>query len=99
MNNAVRVAMEPLEQRVLLSLSILPVTSLTDTDTSSDTPGTLRYAIKWAVGEADTGQNEVVSFASGLTGTITLGGSALAINNTSGKVTMSYNRKSWMVGG
>lgn len=78
-----RAAIETLEPRILLSAYV--VTSNSDNGVS----GTLRYEIQQAELAANaTGDNEIITFASTVTGTIDLNGSALAIDNTSGEVTI-----------
>jgi predicted outer membrane repeat protein len=75
--------MEALEPRIMLS--VFTVNSLADDGSA----GTLRYEIQAADSNATTTHNsETVVFASGLNGTITLNGNALAIDNSSGSVTI-----------
>jgi len=70
---------ESLEPRVLLS------SSYTVTNTQDSGPGSLRAAIL----NADAGSGiQAITFASTVTGTIALSGSALTIDNTSGTVTI-----------
>src|ERR1700733_6303401 len=74
---------ETLEPRILLS--DFTVTSLADDGSA----GTLRSEILAADSNATaTGNSETVVFLSSLTGTITLNGNALVVDNSSGNVTI-----------
>src|SRR5689334_12409657 len=73
--NVRRLGLECLEHRTVLSTVTLTVSSLADTGS-----GTLRAAITSADGGSST-NSYVIDFASGLTGTITLGSALPAFSN------------------